>query len=161
MPDDLNTRIGLALGRIPQSLYIMTSHYEDRMRGVLVSWVQQVAVQPPMIVVALAKGRPIVPLIHDSHSFAVCQIAQSDKHTLKRFAKGVDTGDNPFETMEIRRGVTGSPILNRSLAYLDCQLIRHIDVEADHDLYVGLVRDAALLNNDQVIIHLRDNGLKY
>ena len=161
MKDDVKTRVGLALGRIPQSIYVMTSHSEDRMRGVLVTCVQQMAHEPPMIMVALPKGRPIIPLIHDSHSFAICQIARSDKLTQHRFAPNADAGDNAFEAMEITHGITGSPILKKALAYLDCELVRHIDVDADHDIYIGLVRDGNLLHRaEETIVHLRDNGLK-
>jgi flavin reductase (DIM6/NTAB) family NADH-FMN oxidoreductase RutF len=161
MTENDRQSIGKALGRIPQSLYIMTSHFEERMRGVMVSWVQQVAFEPPMVMVGLSKGRPIVPLLHDSHSFALCQIAPSDKLTRKRFAAGVDAGDDPFEAIEITRAVTGSPIIKKALAFLDCELVRHFDVDGDHDIYIGLVRAGALLSDEQPIVKLREDGFRY
>ncbi len=161
MTDDVRDDIGKALGRIPQSLYVMTAQFEDRMRGVMVSFVQQVSFDPPMVMVCLGKGRPIIPLIHDSHAFAICQIARSDKLTLKRFARGTDAGDSPFQAIETMRGATGSPIITRSLAYLDCELVRHIDIDGDHDMYIGQVRQGARLNDEEVFIHLRDNGFSY
>jgi flavin reductase (DIM6/NTAB) family NADH-FMN oxidoreductase RutF len=161
MTDDAHQGVGKALGRIPQSLYIMTAQFEDQMRGVMVSFVQQVSFDPPMVMVCLAKGRPIVPLIHDSHAFAVCQIVRTDKLTLKRFARGSDAGESPFQAIETTRGTTGSPIIKRSLAYLDCKLVRHIDIDGDHDMYVGEVRDGNLLSDGEVFIHLRDNGFTY
>jgi len=161
MTDDVHQRIGKALGRIPQSLYIMTAQYEDQMRGVMVSFVQQVSFDPPMVMVSLGKGRPIVPLIHDSHAFAVCQIAKTDKLTLKRFARGTQPGESPFQAIETMRGATGSPVIKRSLAYLDCDLVRHIDIDGDHDMYIGAVREGDLLNDGEVFIHLRDNGFTY
>jgi len=161
MTEDSQNGIARALGRIPQSLYIMTAAHEDRMRGVMVSFVQQMGFDPPMISVALAKGRPIVPLLHDSHGFAICQISPKDKLLMKRFAGGVDAGENPFDGLKLRRDVTGSPILERALAYLDCALVRHIDVEADHDIYVGMVRGGDRLSDEEVNIRLRENGLRY
>lgn len=161
MTDTDTSQIGKVLGRIPASLYIMTSHFEAHARGVMVSFVQQVGFEPPMVMVSLAKGRHIVPLLHDSHAFALCQIADDDKLTLKRFSKAVDTGEDAFEGLETFRGPTGSPILAKSLAYMDCELVRHIDVECDHDLYIGLVREAQILNKGQPVVRLRDNGLKY
>ncbi len=161
MTDTATRQIAKALGLIPASIYIMTSYFEDHCRGVLVSWVQQVAFEPPMVMVALAKGRPIVPLLHDSHAFALCQVAEDDKLTLKRFSKPSDPHDDLFEGLDTFRGPTGSPILRRALAYMDCELIRHIDVDGDHDLYIGLVREAKVLNKSEPIIRLRDNGMKY
>lgn len=153
-------KIERAMGRIPGSVFVMTSKFEDRARGVRVHWVQRASVSPPMIMVALPKGRPIIPLLHDSHAFAVCQVAATDKLTQKKFAHNVDAGDNPFEAIETRRAVTGSPILSRALAYVDCDLVRHIDVDGDHDIYVGLVRDGDLLidSDDGVIVRFADIG---
>ena len=160
MTNDVTNSIASALGRIPGSLFVMTSHFEDRTRGVMVSWVQQLSTEPPMVMVALPKGRPIVPLLHDSHAFALCQVSVDDKLTQKKFYNGVDAGDNPFEAMDVHRGVTGSPIMSRALAYLDCELIRHLDVDGDHDIYVGLVRDGKvnIPEDEQVVVRLRENG---
>lgn len=159
MPELDRKQIGKALGRIPQSLFIMTSFHEDRTRGVMVSWVQQVGFEPPMVMACLSKGRPIIPLLHDSHSFALCQIDPADKLTIKRF--GGDVGDNPFETIDVFRGATGSPILKKSLAYLDCELVRHFDVDGDHDIYVGLVRGGNVMVEGDPIVRLRADGFTY
>ncbi len=163
MADETPSSISQALGRIPGSIFIMTSHHEERNRGVMVSWVQQLSTDPPMVMIALPKGRPIVPLLHDSHAFALCQVASSDRLTQKIFRDGIDAGENPFEAMDIKRGPTGSPIIARALAWMDCEMIRHIDVDGDHDIYVGLVRKAEVKDDrdDEVIIKLRPNGLNH
>lgn len=164
---DKETRlaVGRALGRVPQSLYIMTSAFEQRQRGVLVSWVQQASFEPPMVLVALRKGRDIVPLIHDAHAFALCQVADDDKLTLKKFAEPIRhphrRDDDPLAGIECCRRATGSPIIKKSLSFLDCELIRHIDIDGDHDLYVGLIRDGGVLHEGRATIHIRDDGFKY
>lgn len=161
MTEDRKQRIGKALGRVPQSLYVMTAQFEDRAMGVMISWVQQVGFDPPMVMAVLGKGRPIIPVLHDAHAFAICQIAKDDKLTLRRFAKGADDWENPFDGIDIFRAATGSPIISKSLAYMDCELVRHLDVEGDHDLYIGLIRDGDKLIDEEPIIHLRDTGLHY
>lgn len=161
MAETSTSQIGKVLGRIPASLYVMTSHFENHTRGVLVSFVQQVGFVPPMVMVSLSKGRHIVPLLHDSHAFALCQIAEDDRLALKRFSKPADPNEDVFDGMDTFRAPTGSPILAKSLTYMDCELVRHIDVECDHDLYIGLVREAKILHKGEPIVRLRDNGLKY
>ena len=136
-----------ALGRIPASLYILTARYQQRKRGVLVSWVQQAAMEPPTVLVALPKGRSIIPLMHESHHFALCQITRDDKLSLKKFSSPA-ADDNPFEGLETIKGVTGAPIIATSMSYVECELIRHVDFEADHDLYVGRVIDGKVLRPD-------------
>lgn len=153
--------MGKALGRIPASLYVLTSRHQHRKRGVMVSWVQQVAFEPPMVMLALQKGRPIIPLIQESRAFAICQIARDDKLCFKKFA-GPSNDENPFEGIEAGRSLTGSPVVATCLSYLDCTLIRHIDFEADHDLYIGLVVEGKVLKpGEDATVHLRKDGFKY
>lgn len=35
--------------------------------------------------------------------------------------------------------MTGSPVLLRSIVAFDCEVVRHFDLEADHELFVGQV----------------------
>jgi flavin reductase (DIM6/NTAB) family NADH-FMN oxidoreductase RutF len=124
-----------------------------------VSWVQQVSFDPPMIMTAIAKGRPITPLILESHAFALCQIAEGDRLSMRKFLAGPD--EMPFESLEHHRGRTGSPLLNRALGYLDCTVVRHIDIEGDHDLYIGRIIDGDLFREEPAVIRTREHGFTY
>jgi flavin reductase (DIM6/NTAB) family NADH-FMN oxidoreductase RutF len=159
--DALRRRISRPLAMIPQSIYIMTAAHENRTASLMVSWVQQASFEPPMVVVALRKGRAIVPLIHSSHSFALNQVAAEDKLLLRKYS-GQYGIEDPLQTLEVLRKATGSPILARCATYMDCELVRHLDVEGDHDIYVGLVRDAGVLREGADIdVHLREDGFTY
>ena len=46
-----------ALGRIPSGLFILSAGTGDQATATLVSFVQQVGFEPPVVVVALRKGR--------------------------------------------------------------------------------------------------------
>ncbi len=158
---ELQKSIGKALGGIPQGLFILTSAFEHRRRGVVVSFVQQASFDPPMVMVALGKDRDIVPVIHESHAFALNQISEEDKLVLKQFADRRRPGDDPFQLLESVRRATGSPILCRAMSFMDCRLVRHIDVEGDHDLYIGRILDGGVLTPGKASVRLRDNGFKY
>ena len=154
-------RFSRPLGLLPQTLFIMTAAHEHRTRSLLVSWVQQVSFEPPMVVVSLRKGREIVPLIHDSHAFALNQIAHDDRLLLRKYNGDAPVGDDPVTMLETCRKTTGSPILCRAVTYMDCELVRHIDIDGDHDLYVGMIRDADMLNGGVVCVHMREDGFTY
>ena len=145
--------------QIPSGLFVMTAAYDRARTGVLVRWVQQCAARPPMVMVALATGLPIVPLIRDSRSFALCQISSEDRLLKKKFAEGPDPGEDPFVTLPIITAPSGAPVLERSLSYLDCELARHIDIESDHGLYVGIVRHAALLSNGRPAVRVGNDDV--
>jgi len=139
-PDDA---IRSALGLIPTGLFVLTAAHEDRRAGMLCTWVQQVCHQPPMVVVAVEKGQGIMPLISESRQFALCQVAQGDRLLPRKFENASDLADDPFLGADLVHGVLHHlPILRSSLAYLECELACHLDVEGDHDLFVGHVKGA-------------------
>lgn len=128
-----------ALDLIPSGMYAMTSGFEGERSAVLVSWVQQCSFDPPMVAVSSPKGRPIAPLIRDSRSFALCQFRRNDSFLMRTLTR--DDGD-PREVLDPIRCETlstGSPCITRAIAVLDCEMIRHFDLDGDHELYMGLV----------------------
>ena len=158
----LQERIGGALGRIPSGLFILTARHEDRSAGMLASWVQQVCFEPPMVSVAVAKGRPIMPLISDSRQFGLCQLPKGDKVNMRKFAGGTEPGDDPFLGFDmVQDTVLESPILSHTLCYLECELCCHMDVEGDHDLFVGRIRGGGMRETGEPWVHIRENGFKY
>jgi 3-hydroxy-9,10-secoandrosta-1,3,5(10)-triene-9,17-dione monooxygenase reductase component len=139
--DPLHPRaVAAALSQIPSGLYILTSHFEEARTGMLITQVQQCSSAPPLVLFAIAKGQPIEPLIRDSRSFALCQIHSEDLLMRKIFEPAPDHGADPFISLPIFTSVTGSPILDRSIAWLDCELVRHLDVETSTSIYIGAVR---------------------
>jgi len=161
-PDEKTLQgIAAALGRIPQGLFILTARHEDRRGAALVSWVQQASFSPPMVSLAIAKGRSILPLISESRFFGLCQLPKGDKLLMRHFAGGSTPNEDPFLGMDLLPNHAARvPLLAGALSYMECEVVRHIDVEGDHDVFVAAVRTAGYLAGEPHI-HLRDNGLKY
>ncbi len=133
-----------ALDRTPSTPYIMTSAYELARAGVVARWVQRAASEPLLVSVALRKGHPIEMLIRDSRSFALCRVPEDDPALLRRFESEDESPINIFDTMEVETLATGAPCLKRASLVIDCEVHRHLDIDADHEIYVGLVREARL-----------------
>src|SRR5437870_7906054 len=74
-----------ALGQIPGGLFVLTSTFEGRNSAVLVKWVQPCSSNPPMVMVALATGQAVEPLIRDSRFFTLSQISADDRFLLRKF----------------------------------------------------------------------------
>ena len=141
-PDSPEVAAGIAtaLGRIPAGVFILTARHEDRRTGLLVRRVQQVCSHPPMVCVAVEKGEAIMPLISESHRFGLCQIGERDHLIRRKFSTTPDPADDPFLGYAMVDGAGGVPLLEEALASLTCELSCHMDVEGDHDLFVGIVR---------------------
>lgn len=161
MDDKIRNGIGAAIGQIPSGLFILTSRHEDKRTGMLASWAQQVSFEPPMVSVAVAKGRPVMAMISASRQFGLCQIPKGDKRIMRKFASGIDPAEDPFLGFDLVENTeTHVPILAQVLSYLECHLVSHIDVEADHNLIIGNVVGGNFVGGDPEI-RTRKDGFKY
>lgn len=162
MDETQRSAMSSALGAIPSGLFILTAAHEDRRLGMLIGWVQQVCFEPAMVSISIQKGIPIMPLISESRQFGLCQLAATDRALVRKFGNQADLGDDPFLGHQlIKPAMPKLPILASSKAYLECELVCHMDVEGDHDVFVGAVRGAGFKEPFDPMIHLREDGLTY
>ncbi len=146
MDEPNNGDLRSALAHLPTATYVLTSAHDGERAGVLVEWVAPAASEPVLVSVSVLKGHSIEPLIRDSHAFALCRVDRDDRLMLKKFATpcAPDERSDPFDSIAVRTLATGSPVIARSRVVLDCEVVRHFDLEADHELYVGRVIAARL-----------------
>lgn len=126
-----------ALALLPSVPTVMTSAYEAKRSGILVDRVMPCADEPPCVAIAVPKGHRIATLVRDSHSFALNLVDPKNRLLIKKFEHGAEP--DAFELLESRSLATGSPCLGRALACLDCDVMRHFDLEADFEMYIGQV----------------------
>jgi len=128
-----------ALGFDSGSVFALASKYGRSRAVILVRWAQFCCVDPPMVVVSVRKGRPIEPIIRDSHAFALSRLDPSEAFIWRKLQKADEHADDPLELIDCDALATGSPCIRRALCSLDCEVVRHIDLEGDHELYVGQI----------------------
>lgn len=159
--DELKQTVGKALGRIPSGVFILSARHNGETSAMMASWVQQAAFDPPAISVAIAKDRPIRRLIVDSGRFALGVVAEHDKDLMRRFARGVAPGADPFAGAEVFVTPAGGAVPAESLAWMDCEVMQMVHVEADHDLLIARVTAGALMREGASFMHIRGNGFHY
>lgn len=131
--------IARAVELLEGDAFVMTAAFEDQRAGMRVLSVFCCSTEPLLICVAAKKGHPIEPLIRDSHRFAICKVDPTQKLVLRKFSTEPEEGEDPFDSFLVDTLATGSPILVTSPLVLDCEVVRHFDLEADHELFVGQV----------------------
>jgi len=140
MDQAVKQEVDEALSRIPGGMFVLCAQHEERRSGVLSSWVQQVCFEPPMISVAVAKGEPIMPLISESRQFGLCQLGEDERVFMRKFKSRADFDEDPFLGFEmLPEPMLGLPLLKYTLSQIECSLVCHMDVEGDHDLFVGQI----------------------
>lgn len=135
-----------AMAALPTVHAVMTAGFDGKRSGVLVHRVMRASDEPVSVAVSVPKGHRITTLIRDSRMFALCLIASTDRRLVRKFEMSdeplLPVSGDPFELLPVRKLVTGAPVLAGCHAALDCEVMRHFDLEADHEVYVGLVHAA-------------------
>jgi flavin reductase (DIM6/NTAB) family NADH-FMN oxidoreductase RutF len=160
--DQLKLTIGKALGRVPSGVFILTTQYEGQPLAMMASWVQQAAFAPPAVSVAIAQDRPaVIPLRAAGATFALSVLADGDTPLMKKYARGIPAGVDPFAGVKTRRTAGGATVLADALAYLECRVLSVCTFGGDHDLYVAEVTAGELLRDGPSFMHVRGNGFHY
>ncbi len=143
------TELLRALSLLPAVPTVMTSAFEHKRGGVLVGRVMLCAEEPPCVAVALPKGHRIATLVRDSHAFCLNLVDPKHRLIIKKFENGSES--DAFELLENRTLATGSPCLGRALCCLDCDVMRHFDLEADHEMYIGQIMAAWIPGQNRAV----------
>lgn len=161
MDESTRESVGAALGKVASGIVILTARRGEQETGMLASWVQQAAFEPPMISVVIKNGRYIADWIRESGVLAVNILGEGQKQYLAHFGKGFEPGQPAFEGLEIERRATGVPILADALSYLDCRFSDSM-AAGDHTVFLAEIVDGALQGDDeQPMVHVRRSGFKY
>ena len=162
VPDEVKHTIGRAMGRIPSGVFILTAEHAGQPIAMMASWVQQVAFAPPMVSVAIANQRPAhAALSAPGARFALCVIPEGDTSLMKKYARGIPAGADPFEGVRTTRAKHGTTVVADALAYVECRVTKTIAFNADHDLFLAEVVGGELLKDGPSFTHLRGSGFHY
>lgn len=152
-------RIAPALGKISSGLYIATGTVDGAPVGMLCSFVEQAAFEPPLISLAIAPGRPISPVLEDGAPFVLHVLSKENNELLKSFARG-GTPES-FAGHALVENEYGLPIFAEAWAYLIVKVVGQLPA-GDHILYLAEVLDGALQKEgQQASTRVRSNGFGY
>lgn len=123
------------LARFASGVTIVTVAHNGELSGLTVSAFSSVSLDPPYILICVDKSSSSNGLIQAAGAFAV-NILSSEQSTLSNhFAK---RQDDKFQTVPYHIGHYGMPILEDTLAQMECNVVQTVDA-GDHYIYIGQV----------------------
>ena len=130
---------------------VLTAAWGGRRGAMQVLSAQPCSIEPPMVCVAARSGHWIQPLIRDSHVFGLSSLGSSDRVLRRRLTEGgAGRAWDLLECAPLERLVSPAPVLAHAQLVLDCEVVRHLDIESDHSLYVGRVLAARVRSSDEL-----------
>jgi flavin reductase (DIM6/NTAB) family NADH-FMN oxidoreductase RutF len=106
--------------------------------GLTVNSFTSVSLEPPLILVCIAKTATAYSAFQAAKAFAVNILREEQIDLSQHFAS---SKSQRFEGLDWRPGVHGAPVLNGALAVLECAMHGSFDA-GDHTVYLGLVERA-------------------
>ena len=133
------------MGRFATGISVITTHDEaGGPAGITVSAMSSVSLEPPLVMVALARKRFITPMVDASGRFAVNVLRHDQQALSDCFAHApVSPGRDEFCGAAWHPGPTGLPLLDDTLATLECTVVQTFEV-GDHELFIGRVDSMAV-----------------
>ena len=114
-------------GLFASGVTVATTAHEGRLRGITVSAFASISLEPPLVMIALAREAGTCEMIEASGVFAVNILSDDQEFLSERFAARAPIVNEKFEGVPYETATTGAPILPESIAWYDCR------VEATHD----------------------------
>jgi flavin reductase (DIM6/NTAB) family NADH-FMN oxidoreductase RutF len=158
--DKLRRRL---LWTLPSGLYIIGSREGDRRNGMTLNWATQVSFDPKLLAISVEKSAFTHELIEAGRVFSLNTVDREDRAIVRKFTKPVevDSAARTLNGFPYHDGVTGAPILDQAVAYLDCELRQTVDV-GGHSLFIGEIVDANFQRpEDTPVLRMEDTRMNY
>lgn len=123
------------LGQFATGVTVMTSRHGERLAGMAVNSFAALSLEPPLVLWSIRRTSGSVPVFTSAGHFAVNVLAGDQVEVANLFAApGIDR----FAATRWQPGVTGSPLIDGSIATMEC--VREQVLEGgDHLILIGRV----------------------
>lgn len=136
MSDDRKRALRNAFGAFPTGVTVVTTRQSDGTpRGFTANSFTSVSLDPPMLLICLAKTAHSCQTFTEAPRFAVNILAEDQQEISNLFASH---SPDKFTESQWRPGPDGTPLLNETLAWFECTQHRLVDA-GDHLILIGTI----------------------
>jgi len=138
MPIDKN-ELRRIMGHFATGVTVITTiSKEGTAYGLTANALMSVSLEPPLLLISVDKKAESYPYFEQSRVFTINVLRDDQEGLSRRFAV---SGGNKFEGVAYHRGANDVPILEETLAHIECRLYAAYD-GGDHTLYLGEILEA-------------------
>lgn len=128
-----------AVGSFATGVTVVTTRGEEHAYGMTANAFSSVSLDPPLVLVCVISQSEGSEHIRRNRCFAV-NVLHAQQEPLSRYfaSRERPRGRDAFGEVPHRAAVSGSPILEGAIGYLDCRLHTSHDA-GDHEIFIGEV----------------------
>ncbi|MGH8990833.1 MAG: flavin reductase family protein [Acidimicrobiia bacterium] len=163
-PEDYDKLRRRVLWKMPYGLYVVGSRAGDRRNLMTLNFATQVSFEPKLVGIGVEKEAFTHELIAEGGVFSLNIISREDRAIVRKFVKPVeaDPDGRALNGFPVHAGLSGAPILDQAVAYVDCEVRNPVDC-GGHTFFIGEVVDAAFLVEDEEteVLRMEDTRMSY
>ena len=129
--------------RCAGAVTVVTARGDEGYLGITVSAFCLVSLEPPLALVCIRQHSQVLDAIRASTAFAVTILSGRQELLAEMFAGRAPRPDGSFSGISYHTLLTGAPILDGGLAWLDCRLDQAHHA-GDHTIFVGRIVGAGV-----------------
>jgi 3-hydroxy-9,10-secoandrosta-1,3,5(10)-triene-9,17-dione monooxygenase reductase component len=149
VPDD--ERFRTVLGHFATGVTIITALDGGVPVGLAANSFTSLSLDPPLVLFCVAHSSTTWPRIEAAGRFAVNMLGEEHEEISRRFAT---SGVDKFAGTAWHTGVSGSPVLDEAMAYVDCEFEAEYP-GGDHKIIVGRVLDLDVVAGARPLLFYR------
>jgi flavin reductase (DIM6/NTAB) family NADH-FMN oxidoreductase RutF len=124
------------LGHWTTGVAVVATRAGERLCGMTANSIASVSLKPPLVLACIEQNSDTHECIRQAGIFSINILCGTQERIARRFASW--DVESKFQGLGFRQEVTGAPVLDDALAWLDCRVhSRH--QEGDHTIFVGEV----------------------
>jgi len=141
-------------------LFAVTAKDGEGGHGMLANWLTQASFEPPMLVLAIEHDSHMRLLIDMHGAFAVNVLESGQREFAGQLGRTFVKHPDKFKDVAWKPSpVTGSPIMDAGLGWVECRVTNE-EAVGDHILYIAEVVEAGV-NRQGEVLTLKEAGFKY
>lgn len=142
------------IGCFATGVTVVTTQLDGELHGMTANAVTSVSLEPLLVLVCVDKTADTHDILAQAGVFALSILSREQEELSNHFAKKETEGAHRLDEVPHHFAVTGSPILDGCLAYLDCRVVAQYP-GGDHTIFVGEVVDAHEIGDEGPLLFCR------
>jgi flavin reductase (DIM6/NTAB) family NADH-FMN oxidoreductase RutF len=141
-------------GSFATGVTVITTGAEGSFRGMTASSFASLSLDPTLVLVCVDKSAETLAVLKAAGRFNVNILSAEQEGLSRTFARKESPEAHGLTGIDYRLGELGLPVLNGSLAYLECEVVEQYD-GGDHIIFLGEVMHGELGAPDLPLLYFR------
>ena len=142
------------IGHFATGVTVITTAHDGWLHGMTANAIASLSLDPLLLLICIDHTAHALEQVTKSGKFAVNILTEEQEDISRLFAATAEPEQGSLRGAAYHFGPNGSPVLDQSLAYLECEVVDRF-AGGDHTIFTAAVLDGDLLREASPLIFYR------